>query len=829
MSELEVRLAALSKLARIKSSAVDARLSEEMRRVELTLADATDYDELEAALKTLTVLAPRFHAAVVPLIASFSRSVVSRVLTQHGEPLPEARLRYRSANHLVKQAIDAARLVAYAHTAAFVDLLLELDLSAAEEIRDKAASTIERLAEFDLNIFYGDGGVGAQPQATLVAHLAQLTDEQLVARVGMVLRALTRVLSPALEGRAWTYNKVVITRGGIVSGGGVAEMRARAISLLKRMYLLSGDVSYRKRVLGTLDSATRRENPSTDPETVAMFERDAVEVLHFLRDLVHAEALPLVQAIEHQAYWDYFHAATEVVRVAALAVRDALASHHEYQIYKQLIGFEGIFGQWEDLSRSEDAWDYSNTKRVAAMRGYLDEINAETYDIWLNRILEFSRTESDDLATFPVFYDFLEVIGREQPRMAMELLLRHEERMSPFLIPLVGGLWQSSLQAVSRDLTSPLQLDPSGSGQVEVNIESVVKRWIDGGKHLTIIAKSIFKGGVARLGVLAAVVERAAADDDQWALVNTMGAAATLYPEGGDEQAKTIFMRALRVLAERGSARWASMVWYSRAFVAMVAGMDAGERAEILASMELLPKLEYESEQVLKVVGEQDASLVLNFLLRRIDIEKEENERRRGGADTGLHTNRYEAIPHHLHDIDKLISTVPDRLVSGVRARFDPEQAAFFPYDGSAQLLKGVFPKFDMPLQSSLIDIIDKGDAVDLAFAVGVVRAFGGGAPVQDVCKAIVMKVPENSKTWNELWAALATTGVVMGEFGLAEAMERKRDEYAPWKQDDNPLVRAFGDWVTDRFERSSVAERLRANEEIELRKYRYGADDDNS
>jgi len=300
----------------------------------------------------------------------------------------------------------------------------------------------------------------------LVTHLAQLKDEQLVASVSMVLRALTRVLSPTLEGRAWTYNKVVFTRGGIVSGGGVADMRASAVSLLKRMYPLSGSVSYRKRVLGTLDSATRRENPSTDPETVAMFERDAVEVLHFLRDLVHAEALPLVQAIEHQAYWDYFHAATEVVRAAALEVRDVLASHHEYQIYKQLIGFEGIFGQWEDLSRSEDAWDYSNTKRVAAMRGYLDEINAQTYDTWRNRILEFSKTESDDLATFPVFYEFLEVIGREQPRMAMDLLLQHEERMSPFLIPLVGGLWQSSPQADSSDLTKPRQVDPSGSGQV---------------------------------------------------------------------------------------------------------------------------------------------------------------------------------------------------------------------------------------------------------------------------------------------------------------------------------------------------------------------------
>ena len=828
MSDLEIRLAALSKLVKIRSDAVDARLSEEMRRVERTLVNVIDYDELDAALKTLAVLAPRFHAAVVPLIASFSRSVVTRTLTHNGDPLPAARLRYRSASHLVKEAVDAARSVAYAHTAAFIDLLFELDASPAEEIRDKAASTIEGLAEFDLNIFYGDAGVGAQPQATLVAHLAKLRDDQLVASVGMVLRALMRVLSPTLEGRHWSYNKVMLTRGGIVSGGGVADMRASAVALLKRMYPLSDSVSYRRKVLGALDSATRQENPSTDPETMAMFKRDAVEVLHFLRDHVHTEALPLVQVIEHQAYWDYFHAASEAAKSAALEVRDALASHAEYQIYKQLIGFEGIFGQWEDLSRAEEAWDYSNTKRVAAMRSYLDEIDAQSYGVWRDRILEFSKTESDDMATFPVFYDFLEGVGREQPRMAMELLQQHEERMSPFLIPLVGGLWLGCSQTGSTDPTEQVQVPSSGGGnQVDNAIESVVRRWIDAGKHLTVIAKSIFKGGVPRLGVLAAVVERATAEDDQWALVNSMGVAATLFPDGGGEQAKSIFMRALRVLAERGSARWANTVWYSRPFVTMVAGMNASERAEILTSLELLPKLEYETEQVLKVVGEQDASLVLDFLLRRIDVEKAENERRRAGANTGLHTKSYEAIPHHLHYIDKLVATVPDSLVAGVRSRFDPEQAAFFPYDGSAQLLKGVFPKFELPLQSRLIDLIEKGDAVDLAFAVGVIRAFGGGAPVQDVCKVIIRKVPENSKIWNELWAALASTGVVMGEFGLARAMEQKRDEFVTWKQDDNPRVRAFGEWVTDRFERSGAAERQRANEEIELRKYRYGTDEE--
>ncbi len=62
-----------------------------------------------------------------------------------------------------------------------------------------------------------------------------------------------------------------------------------------------------------------------------------------------------------------------------------------------------------------------------------------------------------------------------------------------------------------------------------------------------------------------------------------------------------------------------------------------------------------------------------------------------------------------------------------------------------------------------------------------------------------------------------------MGEFGFAEAYERKIEEIKPWLSDENEGVRKFSaDYVTG-LENSAKSERRRAEEDIELRKHAYG------
>jgi len=796
MSNLELRLAALSKLVGVKSDAVDQRLGDEFGRLENALRHSTDYVELLEALKTLAVLVPRYHMATLPLLQSFVRSLPSRVLSQGGEPI--SGVRYRSSESLLPEAIEVAEKARYLHTEQVTAFLLEMSRAADHEVVAKAERALESLATLDLDVFYGEPAQGAVPQKRMVTYLAGLSDDVLLASSGIVLQVLSKVLSPTIEGTSWSYHSITIRRGSIVSGGGVGNMRADAINLAKKLYELGASVEHRRRVLQTLDVATRREgvSASSGDETSAMFERDAIVVLEFMRDLVATEALPIVQFIEHQAYWDYYHGASQAVKDKALEVRDMLDAHAEYQIYKQLIGFEGIFGEWEELSRSQEAWEYGDEKRHLAARRFLEEINDTTYAKWRDRILEFSKTRSNDLATFPVYYGFLQSIGEERPSLALELLTDHEEVMEPFLIALMAGLWLSA---------SATKLD------------QVVRGWLEDGRHLTAIAKSLHKTGNERLELLDEVVGRAITLGARDAIIQAMGVAANLHSEGV-AHAKAVFMLALREMARHNDPSWAQVIWFSQNFQTLVGSMEACERAEVLSTLISLPEIDYRAEEIVYEIGKHDLQAVRDFLIARL-------KRNRLLAKENYSGQRsYEPIPYHLTKLNKLLAQEPEALLASLRTDYNAEIRFMFTYRG-ARMVKTVFPEFNAQLEGLLLPYTKTGNDDDLLFVIGILSTYDGSLEILGACKEIIKIVPERSKIWNELAAVIETSGVVGGEYGIAEALQRKLDAVIGWMGDENERIRAFSEWLTEGLQNHIKHERQRVDESIAVRKYRYGDD----
>jgi hypothetical protein len=801
--DLELRLAALANLVPVENDEVERRLLAELNRVEGVLQNETDYEDLSAALKTLAVLAPRFHARVIPMLVDFVRSIPTRALTQGEEPIPAAWRRHRSASQLIREAIDVPHAVRFVHTDRLLDFLLELSGSGNEEVRGKAERTLEALAEFDLNLFYGEQGLGVRPQARIVAYFANFEDRLLVEYDNVILKMLRKVLSSSIEGHTWTYNSVNISRGGITAVGGVGEMRVAAITLLKRMYTLDDNVRYRKRVLDTLGAATHREHPSSDADTLAMFDRDAVDVLNFLRTRVSVDDLQLVQAIEHDAYWNYYHARSTQVADAALEVRDAIEGRAEYQIYKQLIGFEGIHGVWEELKRSEAAWEYRDDKRLEAAARYVDEIGDDNYAVWRDRILAFSRTQSDDMATFPVYYEFLKSIGQKRPRLALELVQEHQEVMDQFLIALLRGLWSSERKA---------------------DAEAIALQWIAGHTHLAKLAKSVNVEDLPRLDLLARVISEADRVGDTSAIVEAMGVAAYQYARGHAE-AKSVFMQGMREVARRHDARWVNVVWFNRDFRKLVEAMEPVERAEVLASMAPLREVNYQAEEVLYAIGQHDPQALLDFLMARVRAEQTRNMRR---GDTEMdEEDRFEAIPYSLHTLNKLLAKMPEALLSAVRQEFKAETAGMFLYSGGARLVKATFPTFEEPLQEQLLTYVRTGNPADVEFVVAVLRAYEGAVSILPICQEIIKVVPERSNSWNDVAVAFESTGVVSGEYGMVHAFEAKRAEMARWMDDDNSKVRAFAAWLIESLDQQILHERQRTDESLALRKHKYGVGKD--
>lgn len=800
-----LRIAALARLA--ASATEDGRrlLVKELEQIERSLHDETDFETLEDSLKTLRVIARQFPARAMDALVDFVRSVPGRSLSHGDQPFSDYLKKYRDAAALTRESIDAASALRYLETERVLALLLELARVSDDNVRNKALQAMNDLAEFNLDVFYGaedrGGGLGADPQLRIVRYFNSLKDEELVANCFAILRTISEVLSPSMQGTSWSYNTVTFSRGATPPLDDVALMRHEAIELTKRIYPLVLTVKDRKSVLRTMHAATRRENVGDkDAQANAMFVRDALAVLGFFKELVPSADLPLVQVIEHDTYWVYYHAATVEVERAALDVRETIAKHVEYGMYKTLIGFEGIFGDWEKLKTSESAWNFSDDQRNADAERFVEGITEANFDEWRRRILRFSETESDDLATFPVYYHFLKTLALCRPALAFHLLTQETKALDRFLIALLNGLWK---------------------GELAVQTEAVVVRWLAEGRFLTQIAKSLYGTGATRLQFLSEVISKAAVANNTWALVLAMGVAATLHGEGA-KQAIDVFMKALRELVKRENADWAKDIWHNRDFKQLVRELPSSERAEVLQGLRFLDKIDYQAEEILFGIAQYDPGVVLEYLLDRLRHERADRQRRNEGDEEDV-VERYEAIPYQLHKLNEPLSKMPEEVIGALRKDFESEDAAMFTFRG-ARLLKAIFPTFTDILEQQLIRVVGRGDSKDIGFVLAILRNYEGATAIQSVCKAIVKVVPERSEAWNEVAAAIESTGVVSGEYGIARAYERKREEIAPWKNDEDGRVRAFAEWLTESLDHMITGEVKRTEEELTLRKYRYGA-----
>jgi len=92
-----------------------------------------------------------------------------------------------------------------------------------------------------------------------------------------------------------------------------------------------------------------------------------------------------------------------------------------------------------------------------------------------------------------------------------------------------------------------------------------------------------------------------------------------------------------------------------------------------------------------------------------------------------------------------------------------------------------------------------------------------GEPSVHRLCKEIVKAVDSDSSLLNEVAVALETTGVVSGEFGMAEAYERKRQEVLDWLSDPNEKVKSLCQSIC----RGSRKDARRGNKKGE-REYRF-------
>jgi hypothetical protein len=808
--ESGTRIKVLERLAQSHSAAAEDAIKRACEQAIATLAERVEYGALEFSLQVLQTVGFRRSQEAVSAADAFLRSVEERKLVHaadNGEQL-DALFKYRNAHRLMTKAIELLNSLRYLETSAVVESLLWASRHTDESVRKAAFSDLGSVAKYNISVYFGNEsakGIGATPQIRVIDALEEKDDDYLRRHLQGVLTLLEGLLSTSMESARWSSTAVTHSRADTPAHEGIVDVRKRAIAMVKRLYALVKVKGEKLSVIRAMNSATRGDGRgAVDKEFAEMISANAQEVLRFFADIAKEEEdLQIIQKLEHGAYWIHFHSASQDVRKAALEVKVIIGANAEYSIYKTLIGFEGIFGDWSKDRRDELYSLGSQESRQRNGKVIASQVAAQGFDVWRARILRFAQTESDDLATFPVFYDFLAEVGASHPDFALELLSQEAGPLSRFLIPLLRGVWDSKRRA---------QLLP------------LMTSWIDEARaenttFLNACAKVFLSTKDVDLGLLEKILDKATELREVFVIRQVASVAVGRSSgEEGTAELKALFLKALPRLSNLGDAGWVREIWYRKEATAMVAEFSPVERREVLENLQLLPQIDFQAEDVLAAIAERDPQAVVQFLCDRLyrPAERVAEMAERFDSD-------FEELPYQFHTLQDSLSKDPAMVVAEVLGRYSADDA-LFEFRG-AKMLQAIFPQFPEGFQSELVRLVNEGNERELEFVVGVLRAFGGEGIIQPVAKEVIKRLPRSSPLIGEVEIALQSTGVVSGEYGMAEAYDRKGTEVLDWLQDPNERIRSFAAKYVADLKAMRDSERRRADEASALRRFEYGED----
>lgn len=792
--DFELRLKALTSLATSQTDAAIDALKKALQQARTSLREDTQYDLLEQSLAVLETIGHRFNDEVAAEVIAFIAAVRTRQITYAAELSTFASdiATYQNASTLAVRAIEVLLRLRYLATQTVTQALLKLSVDEDKEIRSKAIEGLKTIAAYDLDVFYGSdrqSGIGGYPQKQVLDLLLGLQDKELIEFQRAVLAISESLLSPTIEGTRWSSTAVTISHGATPASDGVADIRGDTIRLLKRLYALVEGNPQKRSVIGVLNDATRPHRaPTGGDEVSAMILRNTKDVLEFYGNLIGTADFQIVQNIESLSYWIFYHAPNEQVKRYALDIEKAVAANEEYQIYKTLIGFEGIFVGWERLRKNDSYWEETDKFRKEKAAEFATGITPDNFPTWRARILLYAKTQSDDMATFPIFYYFLEMFAKAQPKLALKLISEDTNEVAGFLISLLRGLWSTPEQSAVRQL---------------------LDEWIRTGQHLYASTKQFLDCPTLDRALVKRLLDRAAELNDLHTVALVMSVAASNYRDDlsiVDE----LFMPALEVLTDRGSPHWIFDLWFRREARVVISKLNEHGTNLILRNLMVLEKIDYHAEEILYLIAQRMPEKVVTFLCQRLSEEEQGKKKRK----------TYDAIPYTLHKLNKPLAAIPKEAVRIVRAQYDGDFGMFV-FRG-AHLLKTIFPQFSPDFESELLSLVDEGGDQNLKFVLAVLRNYEGQIFIHNVCKAIVKKVPANSQFRNEVSIALQNTGVVSGAYGFAEAYERKRTEMQDWLIDPSDAIREFAAWYVEGLDQMIAVDRQRADEQIALRKQRF-------
>lgn len=688
-----------------------------------------------------------------------------------------------------------------------------------DQIREKLLEAVEVLAKYELSVWKQ---AGPAVQKILLDAISNISSDRLSALKPLMIRVAKCGLSSEVEGASSTSQTFTWHFGPVVVNEPLKVVRADSLNLLKDLFETSKSVTELRSVYSAMTEAARLPNRGDfADELILQVMQDSVELVRFLRERVHAIPYELAESIEEDMFFRYRRSISlpaDVLDNAAVKdindslieeirlFRDTLNEIEEFVIFKTLVGFESKFDYEWDLA--EDATDFEarDRYRIARLDEYVAEVTAKNSDEWFERLNGFASIESTDAAFFPMMGEFVAKTATVQPKIVRAWLDKLSgEPLEKFKPGLLRGLYESDPVSAMKyvDTSIEEQRDLSGVMRFLANAEPFNKDIFEKGFRASIDQKNLE------------------------AIWSALEASAKRPNDLGIDFAQDVLLASIDQLDDEARYHWTQPVWGWGARNGLLEKLSVERRSTFFEYLENLPEIDYRAEEILGVFAKDKPEQVVDMFGRRLIREREEKASR----TDPISPKRYDAIPFEFHRLHEVMGGAEDSVVDSA---FDwsREEEHWLMELSSARFVKLLFPDGSSLLNDKLMAFVKSGDDLHQTFVVAVLKNYQGSEFIDPILREVVA-VTSDDELLRRVRIALASTGVLHGEFGHRNALRKQLKSMEDWKNDNREPVKTFAEKTIHSINNEIAAAERAAREEMAMRKLQYDepldADDNGS
>lgn len=709
---------------------------------------------------------------------------------------------------VTKLIVEIVQILRYADVSGTLQLLIDIYRDEPnDDIRQQIVNAVKNLSQYNIDAYKH---VGPRLQMALLDHLAGMSDAEVDSIRPIALTVWTEAIRSDITGAKWKADSVVWSTGAVPPSDQIREVRDKAITALFAAYDRSTDDVQKREILSALNAATRTPNQGQySNELRATTLKDATRIVDFVTERTKPESYELLQHLEHRFLYDYFRAqgltedpenrfgcqAEAAALVAAIfKFRDTINADNRFIRYKVLVGFESVYpGHW--TGKEFDYQGADEYRRGEANR-YIDEIDVASENDWFDLIARCAETKSNDLATFPVFGNFISNLAERKPEVADRFLSKASDDLRSFLAGFLSGLALSDRPDI---------------------YERILESELESARNLAGLARHLRYSDVKKPDFAERLLRRAIDKGDPIAVIEYLLFVLEHYGTEKIADADTLLRNALTFLNDRKDSRWVSEAWFLQKATKFYEELTSERTAQVLQNLGYCSQVNYQVERVLVRLAERHLEAIWDYFGTRLVREAAEGE----------DEERFEAVPFQFDGLEKELAKDPQLAISKGLSWF-AQDTKLFQFRGGC-LLSSAFPNCTQEFADALAGLIKAGGDTEADFALSILQNYHGEVSTHVVLKEIVSRYPNDAQKMSGVETSIDSTGVVSGALGFAEAWRSKKASLAEWLVDERPAVKAFAEKHIVELDLMIASELRRAEAKEEMRKRSYEEDDDES